>query len=152
MITVVDANSYLQSGRESGHDHLHCHAPQFCLPRYVLDPKSQSHWLNGSKASISCFPSVRLHLSTSSLSIEHLSYFYTVYLNSYLASLNARSGLRERSNEPHSIHLSSLSPSSIGRFAISDPSRHQQTQSGLSGVHIPARPGMGFAEKVRIGH
>lgn len=68
VITVVDANSCLQSGRESGHDHLHCHAPQFCLPRYVLDPKSQSHWLNGSKASISCCPSVRLYLSPIPLS------------------------------------------------------------------------------------
>lgn len=34
-----------------------------------------------------------------------------LYLNSYLAALNAREGLRERVNEPRSIHLSELSRS-----------------------------------------
>ncbi|KAK7458146.1 hypothetical protein VKT23_010054 [Stygiomarasmius scandens] len=32
-----------------------------------------------------------------------------LYLNSYLAALNAREGLRERANDPRSIHLSNLS-------------------------------------------
>ncbi len=39
----------------------------------------------------------------------------TVYLNSYLASLNARQGLREMSNQPVSIQFTNFAQSS-GRF------------------------------------
>ncbi|THU79309.1 hypothetical protein K435DRAFT_785899, partial [Dendrothele bispora CBS 962.96] len=44
-----------------------------------------------------------------------------LYLNSYLAALNAREGLRERVNEPRSIHLSNFSHP---RF------HHSQSRSG----------------------
>lgn len=60
-----------------------------------------------------------------------------LYLNSYLATLNAREGLRKNMDEPVSIHLSHISGNSSGRYhdpEFARPSRSGHTEKSQPGA------------------
>lgn len=75
------------------------------------------------------------------LGFPHTHSFNPVYLNSYLASLNAREGIRGKIHEPMSIHLSKISGGQSDRY---DLEKSAPTLTALEREKVKFLPVFGF--------